>query len=80
MPSSAPIECDIVDATSGEKLRTVRLSAVPRVGEELDLDFSRQQAGGGIYRIVRVRYHVRPRALVRTDDLLGISVFIEAAV
>jgi hypothetical protein len=53
---------------------------VPRVGEELDLDLDRQNAGGGLYRVVRIRYHVRPRALVRTDDLLGISVFVEAAV
>jgi hypothetical protein len=52
---------------------------VPRVGEELDLDLDRHQAGG-VYRVVRVRYHVRPRALVRTDDLLGISIFVEAAV
>jgi hypothetical protein len=78
MPSTAPIECDIVEATRGETLRTVRLSVVPRVGEELDLDLDRQQ-GGGIYRVVRIRYHVRPRALVRTDDLLGISVFVEPA-
>jgi hypothetical protein len=53
---------------------------VPRVGEELDLDLDRQSPGGGVYRVVRIRYHVRPRALVRTDDLLGISVFVEAAV
>jgi len=80
MPSLAPIECDIVDVARGETLRTVRLSVVPRIGEELDLDLDRKNAGGGVYRIVRIRYHVRPRALVRTDDLLGISVFVEAAV
>ena len=80
MPSIAPIECDIVDSARGETLRTVRLSVVPRVGEELDLDLDRQTGGGGVYRVVRIRYHVRPRALVRTDDLLGISVFVEAAV
>lgn len=79
MPSVAPIECDIVEAARGETLRTVRLSVVPRVGEELDLDLDRQHASG-VYRVVRIRYHVRPRALVRTDDLLGISVFVEAAV
>lgn len=79
MPSLAPIECDIVDVASGETLRTVRLSVVPRVGEELDLDLNRQHTGGGVYRIVGIRYHVRPRALVRTDDLLGISVFVEAS-
>ena len=80
MALTAPIECDIVDAARGETLRTVRLSIVPRVGEELDLDFNRQDAGSGVYRTVRIRYHVRPRALVRTDDLLGISVFVEPAV
>lgn len=80
MPSPAPIECDIVDTADGHTLRTVRLSVVPRIGEELDLDLDRQRTGGDLYRIVRIRYHVRPRALVRTDDLLGISLFVEAAV
>lgn len=80
MPSLAPIECDIVDTSDGQTLRTVRLSVVPRIGEELDLDLERQRPGKGLYRVVRIRYHVRPRALVRTDDLLGISLFVEAAV
>ena len=80
MPSPAPIECDIVNTVDGQTLRTVRLSVVPRIGEELDLDLDRQHAGGGVYRIVRIRYHVRPRTLVRTDDLLGISVFVEPGV
>ena len=80
MPSPAPIECDIVNTVDGQTLRTVRLSVVPRIGEEIDLDLDRQHAGGGVYRIVRIRYHVRPRTLVRTDDLLGISVFVEPGV
>jgi hypothetical protein len=79
MPSTAPIECDVVDMSDGHTMRTVRLSVVPRVGEEIELDLGGDHAGGQ-YRIVRVRYHVRPRAVVRTDDLLGISLFVEAAI
>jgi hypothetical protein len=79
MPSIAPIECDVVEASDGRTIRTVRLSVVPRIGEEIELDLG-GEPGGGQYRIVRVRYHVRPRAVVRTDDLLGISLFVEAAI
>jgi hypothetical protein len=74
---AASIECDLILELDGQKLRTVQLSAVPRAGDELDLDF-----GGGqqaMYRVVRVRYHIRPRKLVRTDDIIGVSVFISPA-
>jgi hypothetical protein len=74
MPSIAPIECDLINAADGQKLRTVKLSAVPQTGDELDLDFGGD--GQGVYRVVRVRYHIRPRKLVRTDDIIGISIFV----
>jgi hypothetical protein len=80
MPS--PIECDII-SVDGEKLLSVRLSTVPQRGDELDLDLGRKQTGGGTYRIVDVRYHLYPRTLAgmrwafRTDDLVGISIFVE---
>ena len=76
MPSLAPVECDLVDVSSGEKLRTVRLPLIPRIGEELDLDLG-NRGNSGIHRVVRVLYHVRPRKLVRTDDLFGLSIYIE---
>ena len=79
MPTFAPLECDLIDVASAEKVRTVHLPVVPRVGEELDLDLGGQGAGEGLYRIVAVRYHLRPRRVVRTDDLLGVSLYIAPA-
>ena len=76
MAASAPIECDVIDATSDEKLRTVVLPLVPRIGDELDLDLGERGAGDGLYRVVRVRFHVRPRKLVRTDDLFGVAIYV----
>jgi hypothetical protein len=32
-----------------------------------------------LYRVVRVRYHVRPRRITLRDDLFGVSVFVEPA-
>jgi hypothetical protein len=78
MPATGPVECDLINAADGQKLRTVRLSAVPQVGDELDLDLGKDQQS--VYRVVRVRYHIRPRMLVRTDDIIGVSIFIAPAV
>lgn len=77
MPSLAPFECDLIDAVSNEKLRTVRVSVIPHVGEELDLDLGARESATGNYRVARVLYHVRPRTLVRNDDLFGVSIYIE---
>jgi hypothetical protein len=71
------IECDLILEAGGEKLRTVQLSAVPRAGDELDLDLGGEHQA--LYRVVRVRYHIRPRTLVRIDDIIGVSVFISPA-
>ena len=75
--SSGPLECDIVDAVTGDKLHTVSLARVPRVGEELDVDSGGRDVGDCVYRVIRVRYHVRRRKVVRTDDLIGISLYVE---
>jgi hypothetical protein len=75
--SSGPVECDIVDARTDEKLHTISLARVPRVGEELDVDAGGRDARDGVYRVLRVRYHVRRRKFVRTDDLIGISLYVE---
>jgi hypothetical protein len=77
MPGIASIECDLINAADGQKLRTVRLSVVPRIEDELDLDFGEDQQA--VFRVVQVRYHIRPRKLVRTDDIIGVSVFIAPA-
>jgi hypothetical protein len=78
VPAIAALECDLINADDGQKLRTVRLSVIPRIGEELDLDVGGKE--GGTYRVLRVRYHVRPRKVVRTDDMIGVSLFIAPAV
>ena len=77
MPAIAPIECDLINADDGQKIRTVRMSSIPQIGEELDLDFGGDQQA--LYRVVQVRYHIRPRKLVRTDDVIGVSIFIAPA-
>ena len=79
MPPSASLECDLVDARTQMKLRTVNLPIIPRVGEELDLDLGGKTSGEGLYRVVSVRYHFRPRKLVRMDDLFGVSLYLEPA-
>lgn len=74
---SAPLECDVIDAVTDEKLHTVSLAMVPRVGEELDVDSGGRDPRDGVYRVARIRYHVRRRKIVRTDDLIGISVYVD---
>jgi hypothetical protein len=77
MPAIAPIECDLINSVDGQKLRTVRLSVLPRTGDVLDLVFGDGEQS--IVRVVEVRYHIRPRKLVRTDDVIGVSIFVTAA-
>ena len=75
-----PIECDIVNAADGTKMCSVRLSVMPRQGDGIDLDT--EYSAGRLFRVVEVRYHVRPRKLAgvrwafRTDDLMGVSVYV----
>jgi hypothetical protein len=76
MHGMAAIECDLINVSDGERLRTIRMSVLPRAGDELDLDFGEDQQA--IFNVVQVRYHVRPRKLVRMDDLIGVSIFIAA--
>jgi len=77
MPS-VQVECDLIDASTAEKLHTVRLTVIPRVGEELDLDLGGREPSI-VYQVVRVLYHVRPRKVVRMDDLFGVSIYIKPA-
>jgi hypothetical protein len=70
------IECDVLTA-DGRALCTVQLPVIPRVSDELDIDLGGRAAGDGLYRVVRVRYHVRPRKFTTRDDLFGVSVFVE---
>ena len=77
MPS-LQVECDLIDASTAEKLHTVRLTLIPRVGEELDLDLGGRELSI-VYQVVRVLYHVRPRKVVRMDDLFGVSIYIKPA-
>jgi hypothetical protein len=75
MPAGSSIEIDLINVADGQKLRTVRLSVVPHVGDELDLDLGSE--GQAVYRVTQVLHHIRPRKVVRTDDLIGVSVFVE---
>ena len=71
------IECDLVLEANGQVLQTVQLPIVPRVGEELDLDLAGQDVASPVYRVVRVRHHVRPRRMTLRDDLFGVYLFVE---
>ena len=73
------IDCDLVLEADGRALRTIQLPVVPHVGDELELDVAGQGAAGQLYRVVRLRYHVRPRRITMRDDLFGVSVFVEPA-
>lgn len=75
--SGGPLECDVVDAMTGEKLHTISLTRVPRVGEELDIDSGGRDARDDVYQVMRVRYHVRRRKIVKIDDLIGVSLYVE---
>jgi hypothetical protein len=78
MSSAQPIECDVVVAGAGEVLVTLSLPVVPRVGEELDLDLvGARGAAEGFYRVVAVRYHMRPRKVTRSGDLFGVRLTVE---
>ena len=47
----------------------------PRVGEEVDLDLTGARSGAeGVYVVLAVRYHVRPRTFTRDGDLFGVRI------
>jgi hypothetical protein len=79
VPNSQAIDCDVVLAATGQTVQTLKLPAVPRVGEELDLDLPHEYGEGSMYRVVRVRYHLRPRRVTTRDDLFGVLLFVEPA-
>lgn len=71
------IECDLVLEANGQVLQTVQLPIVPHVGDELDLDLAGQDVTSPVYRVVRVRHHVRPRSITLRDDLFGVYLFVQ---
>ena len=79
------MDCDIVNSNDGRKVCSIRVSVVPRQGEVIDLDVDDHQSGSELIRVVEVRYHVRPRKLAgvrwafRTDDLVGVSLYVTPA-
>lgn len=77
--TGGPHECDIVDVRTDAKLHTISLQLVPRIGEEIDVDSGGRDPRDGVYRVVRIRYHVKRRKIVKADDLLGISLYVERA-
>lgn len=77
MRNPGTIDCDLVLAANGAPVRTVELPVVPQVGDELALDLPGTPAENVLYRVIRVRYHVRPRRLTTRDDLFGVTLFVE---
>ena len=81
--TTTPIDCDIINAVDGIKLSSVRLSVLPQRGDAIDLDLG-PQLSGSLFRVAELRFHVRPRSLAgmrwafRTDDLIGVSVYVRA--
>ena len=70
-------ECDVVDAATREKLFTVNLLFVPRVGDDLDVEGGRRDALDGLYRVVEVRHHIKRPKLGSSDSLMGSSLYVE---
>lgn len=70
-------ECDVVDAATREKLFTVNLLFVPRVGEDLDIEGGRRDAFDGLYRVVEVRHHIKRAKLGGSGGLMGSSLYVE---
>ena len=76
MAISQPVECDIVHCESNAILITLALAVIPRVGEEIDLDIAGSPGADGVYEVVAVRYHMRPRKITRAGDLFGIRLLV----
>jgi len=70
-------ECDVVDAATREKLFTVSLLFVPRVGDDLDIEGGRRDGLDGLYRVVEVRHHIKPAKLGVSGGLMGSSLYVE---
>ena len=80
--TATAMDCDIINAADGTKVCSIRLSAMPRQGDGIDLDIGSGPSGSELFRVSDVRYHVRPRKLAgvrwafRTDDLVGVSLYV----
>ena len=70
-------ECDVVDAATREKLFTINLLFVPRVGDDLDIAAGRRDALDGLYRVVEVRHHIKRGKLGGSGGLIGSSLYVE---
>lgn len=70
-------ECDVVDAATREKIFTVNLVFVPRVGDDLDIQGGRRDVLDGLYRVVEVRHHIKPGKLGVAGGLMGSSLYVE---
>jgi hypothetical protein len=79
MPPFSFVECDIVLSENGVTLCTLQLPVVPRLGEEIALDFTGEKGViDGLYRVKGVRFHVRPRTFTaKPGDLYGVLVLVE---
>ncbi len=78
-PNTQAIECDLVVEGNSQALLTVQVPVVPKIGEELELDLPGDSNETHLYRVVGVRYHIRPRRLTMRDDLFGLAVYIVPA-
>lgn len=70
-------ECDVVDAPTREKLFTVNLLFVPRVGDDLDIEGGRRDELDGLYRVVEARHHIKRAKLGVPGGLIGSSLYVE---
>jgi len=66
-------DCELVDLRTSERLLTVTLPLVPRVGEEV-------RAEGNTFRVAKVAYDLDGHQRVRLGHLSRVVVYLELAV
>ena len=66
-------DCELVDVRTSERLLTVTLPLVPRVGEGI-------RAEGRMFRVAKIEYELEGRQRVRLGHLSRVVVYLEPAV
>lgn len=70
-------DLSLEDARTGDVLGIVRLSLVPRVGEEVWLPPRKRGVDAGGYRVVRVRYELADRQRLILGHLSSVTLCLE---
>ena len=69
-------DCILVDATTQETLRTLLITLVPRIGEEIRLIDMPGSDSDRVYRVTNVRYEIPDRQRLRLGNLDRVIVSV----